>query len=73
MYTSINAKGGRCGDDHINKWNILTMIIGTVKKNLVAGVVMMTIMMNRRKILVTINYRDEDEQQEYIFDHQLGQ
>ena len=33
---------------------MLTMIIGMIKKNLVAGVVMMTIMMNRRKILVTI-------------------
>ena len=41
-------------NDHIDKWNMLKMIIGTMKKNLVAGVMMMTIMMNRRKILVTI-------------------
>ena len=30
------------------------MIIGMMKMNLMAGVMMMTIMMNRRKILVTI-------------------
>ena len=34
--------------------NMLKMIIGMMKKNLMAGVMMMTIMMNRRKILVTI-------------------
>ena len=36
----------------ITKVNMLKMIIGTM--NLMAGVMMMTIMMNRRKILVTI-------------------
>ena len=33
------------------------MIIGMMKMNLMAGVMMMTIMMNRRKILVTIEMK----------------